>query len=518
MIETIKEGKGLEYRKLTEEEKAGRRILGRLVGPIADCLNPTRNGRLYTEELWDKVFENPIMKEKFNNKVIYGELGHPADRTEIDMEKIAVCMSELPKKNSKGQLEGVFDILDTPNGRILKTLCDYGSTLGISSRGQGEVLGDDSVDPDTYDCECFDIVLVPAVESARLQYVNESLETSKKVSLTEALSKEVKEATADDQRVMKETLNELEIKLDESIDESRGDKLDESKVSDKLETKDEEANNVGSDQLVESLQEAIKAKSDLEAKVQSLQGELAVSNTKVDELTEELNKFKANAAKLTDLVTEGKEEAKKVSLLEAKLKEKEESITSLEGQVKSLNESVTVESAKVQEVIPQKDAEISKLNESLTKLNEQVESIKADYEKKLADLNESFTKKEADYTSNINDLTQKLANSNSLVEGYKRTANSVTNLYITEKATMLGCTKEEIINRLPKKYTIKDINTVCENLMKYKLNMSKLPIMVDRSINKVTITESSDDTIRVKNPLIDDEVDDMLLNLVNKNN
>lgn len=517
MIETIKEGAGLEYKKLTEEEKNGRRILGRLVGPIADCLKPTRNGRMYTEELWEKVFDNPIMKEKFKNKVLYGELGHPADRTEIDMEKIAVCMSEPPKKNSKGQLEGVFDILDTPNGRILKTLCDYGSTLGISSRGQGEVMGDDSVDPDTYECECWDIVLVPAVESARLKYVTESLDGHKKVSLNEALTEEYNKATADDQAIMKETLNELDIKL-ESNDESHEDKLTESKVSDtELETKDDEANNVGSDQLVESLQEAVKAKSDLEAKLQSLQGELAVSNTKVDELNEELGRYKANAARLSDLVAEGKEEAKKVSILEAKLKEKEESITSLEDQVKSLSEAVETETKKNLEVIPTRDAEIKNLNESLSSLNETLESVKAEYEKKLADLNESFTKKEADYTSNIADLNQKLAESASLAEGYKRTANSVTNLYITEKATMLGCKKEEIINRLPKKYTLKDVNAVCEDLKKYKLNMNKLPIIVDRSINKVTITESSDETIRTKNPLIDDEVDDMLLSLVNKN-
>ena len=516
MIETIKEGTGLQYTKLTEEEKASRKILGRLVGPIADCLNPTRNGRLYTEELWDKVFENPIMKEKFKNKVIYGELGHPADRTEIDMEKIAVCMSELPKKNSKGQLEGVFDILDTPNGRILKTLCDYGSTLGISSRGQGEVLGDDSVDPDTYDCECFDIVLVPAVESARLKYVTESYDGHKKVSLTEALNEDLKNASKDDQVIMKETLDNLDIKL-ECNDESHTDKLDESKVSDKLETKDEEANNVGSDQLVESLQEAIKAKSDLEAKVQSLQGELAVSNTKVGELTEELNSYKANAARLSTLVTEGKEEAKKVSTLEAKLNEKEESIKLLEAKVNELTTSKESNEKTLNESISSKSSEVTSLNESLTKLQEQLDSVKKEYESKISELTESFSKKENELTSNINDLTQKLADSSSLAEGYKKTATSVVNSYIEEKARMLDVTKEEIINRLPKKYTIKDVNAICESLKKYSLNMRKLPFNLDRSIEKVSITESSDDAIRVKNPLIDDEVDDMLLNLVHKN-
>ena len=40
-----------EYQKLSEEEKAKRGILGRLVGVIADTKNPTRNGRAYSEQL-----------------------------------------------------------------------------------------------------------------------------------------------------------------------------------------------------------------------------------------------------------------------------------------------------------------------------------------------------------------------------------------------------------------------------------------------------------------------------------
>ena len=160
-----------EYEKLTAEEQKRRGILGRLVGTIADFKNPTRNGRLYSEQLWDNVFKDPIMQEKLKNRSVFGELGHPADRTEVDMEKIAICLAEEPKKYPDGTLKGVFDILDTPNGRILKTLCDYGCQIGVSSRGEGDIVEDwsgnsEKVDPETYSCECWDVVLVPAVESA----------------------------------------------------------------------------------------------------------------------------------------------------------------------------------------------------------------------------------------------------------------------------------------------------------------------------------------------------------------
>ena len=98
------------------------------------------------------------MEEKIKNKVVFGELGHPSDRTETDISKAAIVLSEKPKLKRDGKLYGVFDILDTPNGRILKTLCDYGTTIGVSSRGEGDVVedydGQESVDPDTYSCEC----------------------------------------------------------------------------------------------------------------------------------------------------------------------------------------------------------------------------------------------------------------------------------------------------------------------------------------------------------------------------
>lgn len=218
-----------EYKKLTEAEQKSRGILGRLVGVIADTQKPTRNGRKYSEKLWENVFENPIMKEKITNRCCFGELNHPADRSEVDLERVAICLAEYPKKNSNGQLYGVFDILSTPNGRILKALCDYGCKIGISSRGQGDLItnddGEEEVDPDTYDCECFDAVIVPGVMEARLECLHEGLTKNKTLSrtLTEALAT----ATSDDRKIMEETLDMLKIKLTEAEE-----KEEEKEVSD----------------------------------------------------------------------------------------------------------------------------------------------------------------------------------------------------------------------------------------------------------------------------------------------
>lgn len=211
-----------DYKRLTEDEQNRRGILGRLVGVIADFKNPTRNGRLYSEDVWDHVLEDEVFQEKIQNRCCLGELGHPEDRDEVDIEKAAICLAEMPKKSNDGKLYGVFDILNTPCGKILKSLCDYGCNIGVSSRGNGDVEedynGDQSVIPDTYMLECWDAVLTPSVKSARPKYVTESLENKfNRKSLTESLKEVINTSSKDDQKVMNEALANLHITLTSDI-------------------------------------------------------------------------------------------------------------------------------------------------------------------------------------------------------------------------------------------------------------------------------------------------------------
>ena len=219
MLESFTTDK-FEYKRLSNEEQKTRGILGRLVGIIGDTKNATRNGRRYNKELWQKVFDDPIVNEKINNRLMLGEMGHPENREEIDLEKVAICLAEKPKVGKDGALWGVFDIIDTPNGRLLKALCDYGCNIGISSRGTGDIIydedGNETVDPDTYVLETYDAVIVPGVEKARLQYVNESLDTKKRnKTLRQKLTEELDKASDGDKKIMEETLKNLDIKLDE---------------------------------------------------------------------------------------------------------------------------------------------------------------------------------------------------------------------------------------------------------------------------------------------------------------
>ena len=121
-----------------------------------------------------------------------------------------------PPTKKDGKLWAKLHILDTPCGRILKTLCDYGYKIGISSRGTGDVYDDgdgEMVDPDTYQLNAFDAVIIPAVKEARLEMVMESLKP--KISLRAALNESLEKANESDRKIMEETLDSL--KLDEAL-------------------------------------------------------------------------------------------------------------------------------------------------------------------------------------------------------------------------------------------------------------------------------------------------------------
>ena len=204
----------LQMQPLSKEEMASRHILGRMYGPIATCVESTRNGRLYNKPLWEKALQDEIFLEKVATKALFLELGHPADREETDMKQTCACIPEVPKIVGD-DLCAYVDILDTPNGRLLKTLVDYGFVPGISSRGSGDVMDNNQVDPETFFLETWDIVQLPAVKKARLN-VCESLD-SDGLKLKKALAESYKAAKEEDKDTMKRALENLNIDIEEEI-------------------------------------------------------------------------------------------------------------------------------------------------------------------------------------------------------------------------------------------------------------------------------------------------------------
>ena len=604
MLESISSNNIFEYKKLSPEEQKQRGILGRLVGVMADSKNPTRNGRKYSAELWEKVFNNPIMKEKIENRVCFGEACHPTDgREEVDPEKVAICLAEVPKINNKGQLIGVFDVLDTPCGRILKTMLDYGANIGVSSRGSGDVVtgydGEESVDPDTYDCVCWDAVFVPAVKEARLKLVTESYNGK---TLKQALNESVEKASENDRKIMKETIDLINNQLNESniarvtkkfydvdkakkflhsLDDSLRPAMDTfdtednngniitwwevyydepltesispfayttviNAINDGIEDDDKEAlqnylqdiikycRSIAEDYdifvesidteesesmpvdnaegLVEELQKALKENNELAGTITKLQEKLSVSYAKEADLQEEVNRYFRSVKKLS-------EECKKVEPLKTKVESLTEELDTSKKTINSNSNALKNSRMNLKEQLEKNQALHKEVNEKdnyIRQLKENLSSIKSEFKDKEDKLNENISSLQQDIELKSTEYKTKLDKSVKLVEKYKSVANKAVDKYIDSQARILGVSKQEIKNRLSESYTFDEIDSVCEDLREYKLNLSKLPFRTSNILSenvKMKATPSKNESILPADRFVADEVDEQLMNL-----
>ena len=171
----------------TNEKPIG--ILKRIRGVVAD-FKPNRNGRTYPRELWEKVINSEYVNEMIKSKCLFGEANHPLtdDRVEIDLNNVSHAVNRLWIENDA--VMGELDLLPTPAGEIISKLIDYGSSIGVSSRGAGSVNSDGSVDPDDYQFFTFDLVPRPSVAAARPAIV-ESEEVKDIPTLTEGQIAEI---------------------------------------------------------------------------------------------------------------------------------------------------------------------------------------------------------------------------------------------------------------------------------------------------------------------------------------
>ena len=492
-----------------EPNKKG--VLGRISGPCADTIHSTRNGRKYSNELWERVFEDELVKEYFNCGGIFGELNHPVDREETDLEKVAICMPKPPVKDSNGQLIGEWDILDTPNGRIAKCLFDYGYKLGISSRGSGDTFtdydGNESVDPDTYDFKAFDLVYLPAVKAARLSPIKESLDTNA-VKLKKALNEALEKATDEERKIMETTLNSLDIDYSET-DEVK--ETQEKTIPEKDVHKEDSASDLAADddgaKMIKELQEALKAQSSLEKQVQSLQSQLSVCYTKegrysgaLSTAKNELLQAKADNEKLSHRIESLSESLKKaketIESRNQRINSLQEKLMTYKSQTKTLNESVSA-----------KDSEMSTLADKVQSLTESYEKTCKDLRRENSRLQESLQEMQKDSQIAKSQSSAKLSQAQLLVEKYKTIAKTAVDKYIKLQATRLGVDATEIKNKLTENYSFNDIDRVCEGLQKYKLTVNSLPFSIRSDSPKPSVKMSIKESKEAFRPINDDGFD-----------
>ncbi|MBQ6627821.1 MAG: hypothetical protein IJH65_03220 [Methanobrevibacter sp.] len=478
-----------------------------------------------------------LIKERFANGGIFGQLCHP-DYEEVDMEKVACVMPEPPVKDKDGQLVAYVDILDTPCGRIAYQLAKYGYKLGISSRGTGDLItgpnGEEEVDPDTYQLNAFDLVEIPAVESARLSFV-ESLDKKRyNKTLRQALTESLNKETDENKKIAEEALDGLGIKLDESAVQELQQYFDEWKeINSDIDLEsliDDYYNETGvllsqimyspeefdnfinwaeteRDTHVKSLgDEPVEIEENKESSVPSSdKEEEEVVDDKSDvELVAEFQEALLKIKKLEEDNLSLQEQLSVGSAKEVRLNEElqryKSAVAEMSDTVKKLK-PLKEEVQNLKESLDEKDRLLSTRNARITSLVEARKKAQSDMDS-ITESKEELEKKNSTLTEELNNRTKELAtvskqldSTKELVEKYRRSYKSLKENYVELKATSYGLKKEEVLKKLGESYKIRDIEPICEELSQYKTNMRKLPFRLTED-TKVSVKPSKNEYIR----------------------
>lgn len=134
-------------------------------GIFIQCDIKNRNQRIYPLELMKRIIDK-YQQESVATRRAVGELGHPATPN-LNPDRLSHIIESITQdgKNFLGRAK----ILDTPNGRIVKSLIDEKVTFGVSSRGAGNLRFTPQgfmVDDDFVMTTAADIVIDPRAPDA----------------------------------------------------------------------------------------------------------------------------------------------------------------------------------------------------------------------------------------------------------------------------------------------------------------------------------------------------------------
>ncbi len=159
---------------ITEATKTGENVF--IEGTFLQGDIKNRNGRMYPMEILESEV-NRYVKEFVTPKRAFGELGHPEGPI-INLERVSHLITSLKKEGTN--FVGRAKIMDTPFGKIVKSLIREGAQLGVSSRGLGSLQasrnGVNIVRDDFHLATAADIVADPSAPDAFVRGIMEDRE------------------------------------------------------------------------------------------------------------------------------------------------------------------------------------------------------------------------------------------------------------------------------------------------------------------------------------------------------
>lgn len=131
LLEDFNDLENGEIRLIEESEHGEKSYYLRGVMSWVNKLN--KNKRIYTESVMKEAIQN--VYESIKNNGMVGELDHPSS-PKVNIENISHLVTNL-ELSPNGAVLGEIKALDTPKGKILKSLMESKIRLGVSTRAVG---------------------------------------------------------------------------------------------------------------------------------------------------------------------------------------------------------------------------------------------------------------------------------------------------------------------------------------------------------------------------------------------
>lgn len=157
------------FEVLTEGEGADSIV--RIKGPFLEAELQNKNKRRYKKSLCEREVTK-FNEEKIQHNRALGELDHPPS-PQINLDRVSHKIESLVMEGNQGI--GVAKLIDTPMGKIAKTLVREGIVLGVSTRGVGS-LGSDGWVNENFNLITIDIVADPSAPNSFVDGILENKE------------------------------------------------------------------------------------------------------------------------------------------------------------------------------------------------------------------------------------------------------------------------------------------------------------------------------------------------------
>lgn len=167
-------------------------VIGVVEGPFGITESANRNKRVYTNLFWESVLARSDVQTKITERAMVGEPEHPHS-LHARLDRVSHVITKLKLLPEENTVWGRAEILDTPTGRILKTLFDAKVKVGISSRGSGsltEVGGKNLVKESGYVLGGFDFVSEPSAPNAYPQLSERIVESLSDSNILDQIDRE----------------------------------------------------------------------------------------------------------------------------------------------------------------------------------------------------------------------------------------------------------------------------------------------------------------------------------------